>query len=92
MCYQPATQPFKSEYPSAQHLGQVCGWKLSYMLGMLLITVFWFLCSFYPFFFVYSFWLFLDISGHKTSNVGKLNMKKGDNVKVYELSSLLVIV
>lgn len=50
------------------------------------------LCSFYPFFFVYSFWLFLDISGHKTSNVGKLNMKKGDNVKVYELSSLLVIV
>lgn len=47
---------------------------------------------FLSFFFVYSFWLFLDISGHKTSNVGKLNMKKGDNVKVYELSSLLVIV
>ena len=85
MCYQSATQPFKSEYPSAQHLRQVCGGKLSYMLGMLLITVFWFLCSFYLFF-AYSFWLFLDISGHKTANVGKLNIKKGAMSKFVNLA------
>lgn len=40
---------------------------------------------FLSFFFVHSFWLFLDISGHKTANVGKLNIKKGAMSKFMNL-------